>query len=144
MSIFFSPAERIFIDPDLWPHDLPDDIIPISSVRHARILEELSAGRVLEADGQGHPISVEAPAPSTETLATLARHRRDAEIAQVRWLVERHRDELALQIATTLTPEDYRLVQEHVQALRDVPEQESFPLRIDWPVLPPELLATGA
>lgn len=143
MSIFFCPTERIFIDPDLWPHDLPDDIIPISSVRHARILEELSGGRVLETDHQGHPVTVEAPPPSPEALATLARRRRDAEIAEVRWLVERHRDELALQIATTLTPEDYRLVQEHVQALRDVPEQDGFPLQIDWPVLPEEITATG-
>ncbi len=144
MSIVFCPTERIFIDPDLWPHDLPDEIIPISAEDHARILDELSTGRTLSADDAGRPITVEPPPPSAEALAALARRRRDAEIAQVRWLIERHRDEQALQIATTLTPEDYRLVQEHVQALRDVPEQDGFPQAIDWPVLASELLATSA
>lgn len=144
MSIVFCPAERIFIDPDLWPHDLPDDIIPLNAEDHARILDELSTGRVLSVDEVGLPVTVVAPPPSAEALATEARRRRDVEIAAVRWLVERHRDEQALQIATTLTPEDYRLVQEHVQALRDVPEQDGFPHAIDWPVLAPELLATGA
>lgn len=144
MSIVFCPTDRVFIDPDLWPHDLPDDFIPLCVEDHARILDELSTGRILSADESGQPITVEPPPPSAEALAALARRRRDAEIAQVRWLIERHRDEQALQIATTLTPEDYRLVQEHVQALRDVPEQDGFPHAIDWPVLAPELLATGA
>jgi hypothetical protein len=49
-----------------------------------------------------------------------------------------------LNLTTTLTHEDYLLVLQHAQDLRDVPEQESFPTVIDWPVLPPELLATGA
>ncbi|MCZ4107584.1 phage tail assembly chaperone [Brevundimonas diminuta] len=143
MSIVFCPTERIFIDENLWPHGLPDDIIPLSADDHARILTELSTGLILSADEAGQPITVEPPPPSDEALATLARRRRDVEIAAVRWLIERHRDEQALQIATTLTPEDYRLVQEHVQALRDVPEQDGFPHVIDWPVLAPELLATG-
>jgi len=144
MSIVFCPSERLFIDPDLWPHDLPDDIISLSDQDHARILDELSTGRILSTDEDGQPITVEPPRASDEVLANQARRRRDAEIAQVRWLIERHRDEQALQIATTLTPEDYRLVQEHVQALRDVPEQDGFPRAIDWPVLATELLATGA
>lgn len=144
MSIVFCPTERLFIDPDLWPHDLPEIPVPVSSEDHARILDELSTGRILATDEAGLPITVEAPPPSVEALANLARRRRDAEIAQVRWLIERHRDEQALQISTTLTPEDYRLVQEHVQALRDVPEQDSFPHAIDWPVLDPALLATGS
>lgn len=143
MSLVFSPTDLVFRDLDLWPHDLPDDIVAVTAADHARILEELSTGRILAADADGAPVTVEPPPPSAEALATLARRRRDAEIAQVRWLIERHRDEQALQIATTLTPEDYRLVQEHVQALRDVPEQDSFPNMIDWPVLAPELLATG-
>lgn len=143
MIIVFSSTTLAFYDLNSWPHDLPDDIIPLSADDHARLLEELSTGRILAADEAGLPVTLAPPPPSVEALATEARRRRDAEIAQVRWLIERHRDEQALQIATTLTPEDYRLVQEHVQALRDVPEQDGFPHAIDWPVLAPELLATG-
>lgn len=144
MSIVFCPQALTFFDLDLWPHDLPEFPVPVSSEDHARILEELSTGRILAADEAGQPITVEAPPPSAEALANQARRRRDAEIAQVRWLIERHRDEQALQISTTLTPEDYRLVQEHVQVLRDVPEQDGFPHAIEWPILDPALLATGS
>ncbi|MBK1970823.1 tail fiber assembly protein [Brevundimonas diminuta] len=143
MTIAFSPSTLAFYDLDHWPHDLPDDIATLSRADHAAILNEIASGRILSANDDGAPVTVTPPAPSAEQLAIDARRRRDSEIAAVRWLVERHRDEQALQIATTLTAEDYRLVQEHVQALRDVPEQVGFPHVIDWPVLAPELLATG-
>ncbi|WP_341018552.1 phage tail assembly chaperone [Brevundimonas diminuta] len=144
MTIAFSATTLAFYDLNTWPHDLPDFPALLSAEDHARILAELSTGRVLAADETGRPVTLEPPPPSAEAQAAEARRRRDAEIAAVRWLVERHRDEQALQIATTLTPEDYRLVQEHVQALRDVPEQDGFPLVIEWPVLDPALLATGS
>jgi hypothetical protein len=144
MTIAFSATTLAFYDLNTWPHDLPDDIATLSRADHAAILNEIASGRVLTANDDGAPITITPPAPSAEQLAIEARRRRDAEIAAVRWLLERHRDEQALQIATTLTPEDYRLVQEHVQALRDVPEQDGFPVAIDWPVLAAELLATGA
>lgn len=76
--------------------------------------------------------------------AAAARLERDRRIQAVRWLIDRHRDEIALGRITTLTAEDYLLVLQHIQALRDVPEQDGFPQTIDWPVLAPELLATGA
>lgn len=84
------------------------------------------------------------PDPEPEAdLAAAARLERDRRIQTVRWLIDRHRDEVALGRTTTLTNEDYRLVLQHVQDLRDLPEQEGFPGTIDWPVLPEELLATG-
>lgn len=144
MTIAFSATTLAFYDLDNWPHDLPDDIVTLAATVHAAILNEIASGQILSANDEGAPITVAPPAPSPEQRAGEVRRRRDAEIARVRWLLERHRDEQALQIATTLTNEDYRLVQEHVQALRDVPEQDGFPLAIDWPVLAPELLATGA
>ncbi len=81
--------------------------------------------------------------PTEAELAAAVRARRDAEIAALRWLIDRHRDEVALGRSTTLTVEDYLLVLQHVQDLRDVPEQDSFPQTIDWPALDPALLATG-
>lgn len=143
MSIVFCPTERIFIDPDLWPHDLPDDIVPLSAEDHARILDELSTGRVLAVDAEGAPVTTDPLPPSIDELATRARLRRDQAINDIQWLIERHRGEIALQRAPTLTNEDYLLVLQHIQDLRDLPEQEGFPISIDWPVLPEELLATG-
>ena len=90
------------------------------------------------------PRPEETPAETPEAIAPDPRLERDARIEAVRWLIDRHRDERELGLTTTLTAEDYRLVLDYVQALRDVPEQAGFPDAIDWPVLPPELLATGA
>lgn len=140
----FSPTTRAFYDPASWPHDLPSDIVLISTGDHARLLGEISEGRVLDVDSEGYPRTTEPAGPDIEQLAQLARQRRDAGIASVQWLIERHRGELSLQLSTTLTDEDYLLVHQYVQDLRDVPEQDGFPLTIEWPTLPVELLATGA
>jgi hypothetical protein len=140
----FSPSTRAFYDPASWPHDLPSDIVLISTGDHARLLGELSEGRVLDIDTDGYPVTTEPAGPDIEQLAHLARQRRDADIAAVQWLIERHRGELSLQLTTTLTDEDYLLVHQYVQDLRDVPEQDAFPTDIVWPTLPAEFLATGA
>ncbi|MDO9607216.1 MAG: phage tail assembly chaperone [Brevundimonas sp.] len=74
--------------------------------------------------------------PSQEELASAARSRRTWLISQVRWLVDRHRDEEVLQRPTTLTANDYLALLTYVQDLRDVPEQAGFPLDVNWPSLP--------
>jgi hypothetical protein len=143
MTLFFSGATGAFYDDGLWSADLPADIVEVTPQDHAVLMAAVSAGKILQAGPDGAPAAVDPPSPSVETLAAWARRRRDAEIAGLRYLVERHRDELALGLTTTLTAEDFRLVLEHIQALRDVPEQAGFPEAIDWPTLAPELL-TGA
>lgn len=144
MSIVFSPSTRAFYPIDTWPHDLPDDIVAVEAKVHARLFEDLGAGKILDVDANGYPVAVVAPSPSASELASQARRRRDREIGDLQWLIERHRGEAALNLSTTLTHEDYLLVLQHVQDLRDVPEQDQFPSVIDWPVLPEEILATGA
>jgi Phage tail assembly chaperone protein len=143
MTLFFSGATGAFYDDGLWSADLPADIVEVTPQVHAVLMAAVSAGKILQAGPDGAPAAVDPPSPSMETLAAWARRRRDAEIAGLRYLVERHRDELALGLTTTLTAEDFRLVLEHIQALRDVPEQAGFPEAIHWPALAPELL-TGA
>lgn len=143
-KLAFSPSTRAFYDPASWPHHLPSDTVLISTGDHARLLGELSEGRVLDVDADGYPVTAEPAGPDIEQLAHLARQRRDAGIASVQWLIERHRSEVSLQLTTTLTDEDYLLVHQYVQDLRDVPEQDGFPTDIAWPSLPIELLATGS
>lgn len=89
-------------------------------------------------------IEDEDPGPDVAQLATDARAQRNLRIGKARWLIDRHRDEVAMGLTTTLTPEDYQLVLQHVQNLRDVPEQAEFPMAIAWPALPAEILASGA
>lgn len=138
MTIFYSPATGAFYDDGFWNAPLPADAAEVTPERHAELLEATTRGQIVQAGGDGQPVAVDAPAPPVETLTVLARRRRDAEIIAVRWLVDRHRDEQALDTSTTLSAEGYRAVLLHIQALRDVPAQSGFPADIAWPVLPLE------
>lgn len=143
-EIYFSASTGAFYDLSFWTADLPEDAVLIDGETHTAQLTAEASGLHRAGDAGGSPVAVEPPPPTIEDLAAQARRRRDQEIAAIQWLIERHRGEVALNLTTTLTHEDYLLVLQHAQDLRDVPEQESFPTVIDWPVLPPELLATGA
>lgn len=71
-----------------------------------------------------------APKPPT---AEQVRAERDAKIEAVRWRIERAKDEASL--GTPLTEPLEPLLQ-HVQALRDVPQQAGFPESVEWPQCP--------
>jgi hypothetical protein len=61
------------------------------------------------------------------------RAERDKLIENVRWRIERHNDEVALDIEVT---EPIEPILEYIQALRDIPQQEGFPTNIVWPEAP--------
>lgn len=69
---------------------------------------------------------------SKSVLAFAARAERDAKIEAVRWRIERHKDELDLGVPLT---EPLEPLLQHVQALRDVPQQAGFPESVEWPKL---------
>lgn len=67
------------------------------------------------------------PLSSDEDLASEARRWRDAEIESLKWLRERHRDEIDSNRPTTLNAEQSGELLDYVQALRDWPLAEDFP-----------------
>lgn len=73
------------------------------------------------------------PPLTTEQLADKVRGDRDAKIEAVRWRIERAKDELDLgaQLTEPLEP-----LLQHVQDLRDVPQQTGFPESVEWPPEP--------
>jgi hypothetical protein len=73
------------------------------------------------------------PPVSMEQLATEIREKRDRLIQQIEWRVNRHYQELELDLTPT---EELRPLLEYIQALRDVPQQEGFPTNIVWPEAP--------
>lgn len=65
--------------------------------------------------------------PTTEELFDKLRSFRDARLSAVRWMRERHADELELGNGTSLTPEQYTALLTYIQALRDLPSQPGAP-----------------
>lgn len=142
MTIFFSPSTGAFYDEAFWATPLPADV-EVTPERHAELLEATTQGKIIQVGADGQPVAADAPPPPAEAMAVVVRHRRDREIDRLRWFVERHRDEITLGVTTTLTSEDFFLVLEHIQLLRDLPDQPGFPAEVEWPTLAPELFATA-
>ncbi|AVX92318.1 hypothetical protein PkP19E3_18365 [Pseudomonas koreensis] len=74
-----------------------------------------------------------------EDLAALERIWRDGQLSESQWLTARHRDELDLSSATTLTTIQFSELLVYRKALRDWPQGDLFPLADHRPVPPPWL-----
>lgn len=81
----------------------------------------------------------DAPELSTVSQAQKAeaeRVWRDAELSSVKWLRERHRDQLDIDIPTSLSDELFKDLLRYVQSLRDWPQAPEFPDSQYRPVAP--------
>ncbi len=94
----------------------------------------------LEAEAQKQAEEAEALYNSPEERAKRIRTARDAKLNATQWLVERHADELAGGLPTTLSTEEYARLLVYRQALREIPEQSGFPWEgvetVPWPEYP--------
>ncbi|WP_226298983.1 phage tail assembly chaperone [Pseudomonas sp. MM213] len=88
----------------------------------------------LEVDGALVPLP--APVASPEELAASSRTWRDGVIEDTKWLRERHRDEIDLEVGTTLTADQFRELLVYLQTLRDWPQSPDFPDILHRPVAP--------
>lgn len=141
-ALYFSASRLAFYDVAIWSHELPSDAVQIDRSHHGEILEALSEGLVLAADEDGHPTTVSPPPPTSDQLAASVRRDRDARIADVQWMVERHTSQIALETATTLSHAEYLELLQYLQDLRDVPLQAEFPQSVTWPI-PPAFVTTA-
>lgn len=66
-------------------------------------------------------------------LINLVKSRREEKISNVEWRKGRHYDEVALGLEPT---EEILPILRYIQDLRDIPQQESFPENIVWPIPP--------
>ncbi|MGE8308982.1 MAG: phage tail assembly chaperone [Pseudomonas protegens] len=62
---------------------------------------------------------------------------RDGQLLSVKWLRERHRDQLEIEAPTTLTGEQFKELLVYMQSLRDWPQSPDFPQIEHRPVAPP-------
>jgi hypothetical protein len=75
--------------------------------------------------------------------AAQERQWRDAQLAELVWLRDRHRDQLEIGASTTLTAEQFAELLVFMQALRDWPQSEAFPDTSARPVPPAFLEQLG-
>ena len=121
--MFASKSTRGFYDPGI-NYAMPQDVVEITKERHAELLAGQSAGKVIDWDDQGQPVLID---PPPQRLAENGRAWRDAEVERVRWLRERHRDELDIGRETTLSVGLFAELLTYIQALRDWPQLAEFP-----------------
>ncbi|NWB94634.1 phage tail protein [Pseudomonas gingeri] len=113
---------------------------------HAALFTRLDAAlpqfMVIGTGKDGLPEVQLPPAPSISELEVSARIWRNSVLVQTDGAVARHRDQVEAGSVTTLTGEQYRLLQVYRQALRDWPDSvgNTFPLEAGRPV-PPGFLA---
>jgi hypothetical protein len=116
--------------------NMPADVVPIDEARFLSVIGNPVEGKIRGHDAQGLPILID-PLPLTaEALSVRERSWRDAEIERVRWLRERHRDQLDIGEQTTLTPEQFSGLLIYIQALRDWPASPLFPDETGRPSAP--------
>lgn len=114
--------------------EMPDDAKPITEKRFIAVIGHPIAGKVRSHDAHGLPILIDPPEPPADEQE---RAWRNAELARINWLRERHRDEQDMDSGTTLSDKQFRELLVYRQALRDWPQAEGFPLPENRPVTPP-------
>ena len=108
------------INHPLTPDDYEADVAPFVDLweaEKARIEEEAAAAEA----------SRLAEYNSEPARAARIRAERDRRLDATTWLVERHKEQTAGNIETSITGEDYAALLTYRQALRDLPQQEGFP-----------------
>lgn len=118
---------------------IPEDAKEISEERYQAVIANPQRGKARSHDAEGLPILIDMADVvfSPEELASRERAWRDAEVSDTEWLVARHRDELDMQLATTLSTDQFAQLLSYRQALRDWPQISVFPDVSQRPVAPP-------
>lgn len=140
MQFLYSPRERGIFSLDLHAKDaIPDDVVEITPEQYRQIVDGVAAGGAVEMADTGH-LQVVLPKPVVINEETLRiqqeRAWRNAEIERVKWLRERHRDELDQQLATSLDGDQFGQLLVYVQQLRDWPQSQVFPDPEHRPLVP--------
>jgi hypothetical protein len=133
MTIFFSPGAVGFYDDEV-NSVIPADVIEIDKEVCDALFQGRSHGRRIGVGPDGGPVLLD---PAEDYTAAIERAWRDTEIARVTWLRDRHRDELELGGATSITPSQYTELLAFIQSLRDWPQSEAFPDTPRRPEAPP-------
>lgn len=141
MAIYFSGKTLGFFIDQEHGNAIPDDATEITEAHYHTLFDGQSMGKRITSDKTGKPQLIDPLPPSANWLASMERAWRDLQLAQSDGVVLRHRDEMEYG-KTTLTDEQYVELQAFRQALRDWPQNESFPTEELRPPAPTWLAAS--
>ncbi|WP_409284296.1 phage tail assembly chaperone [Pseudomonas protegens] len=105
---------------------MPADAVEITDELYMAVIGNPPAGKVRAHDELGLPYLVDSPEVVPDPAAQ-ERQWRDAELASVMWLRERHRDQLEIEAPTSIDREQFKELLTYMQALRDWPQSSDFP-----------------
>lgn len=120
--MLYSKTTGGFYDPEIHGEAIPTDCVEISNERHAELLAEQSAGKVIVGDAEGLPQAVTPAAPALTWDAV--RSKRNALLAASDWT----------QLADA--PVDKDAWATYRQSLRDITETFATPDAVVWPTKP--------
>ncbi|UGA37606.1 phage tail assembly chaperone [Chromobacterium haemolyticum] len=131
--MYYSKSYAGFVD---GRDSIPDDAVLLSDDEYRSLLRDISVGKVIKSDENGCPIALERAPVDPTYLAVAARAERDHRLHDALAVLDRHEQQIRYSLLPTLTNDQARLWAIYAQALRDVPQQASFPTQIDWPTPP--------
>ncbi|KRP52227.1 phage tail assembly chaperone [Pseudomonas poae] len=105
---------------------IPADAVPMSEASYNEIIRDAGTDKARHHDDHGVPFLVDI-VPVALDPAFEERTWRDAQLMQITWLRDRHRDQLELKAPVTLEAEQFLALLTYMQALRDWPQSPDFP-----------------
>lgn len=136
MKLFYSAIEGGFFSSQISGSNVPSDAAEITAVEHVALLNGLREGRLIYLDDRGRPVLGSIPVQAGPDLSAQERSWRDQVMLAAIGLRDRHRDQLEIGGATTLTSEKFNELLLYIQALRDWPQSPDFPDIERRPVAP--------
>ncbi|NDV21039.1 phage tail protein, partial [Pseudodesulfovibrio sp. JC047] len=124
--IFYSRSTGGFYDSNFHP-TIPSDAVKITDAKYQTLLKGQETGQIIQAKKDGYPALKDIPAPTQNDIFYHFRAARDALLTESDWLVQRHNEQLALNISTRLTDNQYSELLTYRQSLRDWPNVKGWP-----------------
>jgi hypothetical protein len=147
MKHFFSPSTTVFFRSDIHGepgsegNSLAADVVEVSSELYGQmLLVREQGGRVVPGE-DGMPIEAPPLPPTIDEQEENARRWRDNQLTMNEWVATRHRDEVDMGRATTITVGMFADLMSYRQLLRDWPSAEGFPKDSHRPLQPEWLSA---
>lgn len=116
--------------------------VQITTALWRKLIDGQGQGKRIALDANGMPALFDPLPPTAAQQAELMRGRRDAALQATDWLVARHQDETLIGAGTTLTAEQFVVLLNYRQALRELADAEAWP-DIDLPAAPDFLQAAA-